>query len=37
MLTTLVGRADVACESNAEYNGVGEYEHRDAEYEYEHE
>jgi hypothetical protein len=34
MLTRLIGRADVACESNSDCNAVGEYEHRDVEYVY---
>ena len=37
MLTKLIGRADVVAESSEEYNAAGEYEYRDAEYEYEHE
>ena len=35
MLTRLIGRVAVVSESNEEYNAVGEYEYRDAEYEYE--
>ena len=35
MLTRLIGRADVACDSNADYNATGEHAYRDAEYEYE--
>ena len=37
MLTRLIGRADLASESDADYHTAGEYECRDAEYEYEHE
>ena len=37
MLTRLIGRADLASESDADYHTAGEYEYRDAEYEYEHE
>ena len=35
MLTRLIGRADVVSESSEEYDATGEYEYRDAEYEYE--
>jgi hypothetical protein len=37
MLTRLIGRADIVPETGEEYNAAGEYEYRDAEYEYEHE
>lgn len=35
MLTRLIGRGDVVAESHEEYSAAGEYEYRDAEYEYE--
>ncbi len=35
MLTRLIARGDMTREDSAEYNANGEYEYRDAEYEYE--